>query len=65
MKNIVNYLLIVLFFIVYLKIIQFFVWRHLPIHSSFGVLVGTLFVLIITVVLAIVTVNKIAEIIRT
>lgn len=64
MKNLVINLLRLLFLIVYMLIIHFFVWQYLPINNSVGVLVGSLLAIIISFVLALVTVNKLIDILR-
>ncbi|MCG7344754.1 hypothetical protein MHZ92_11455 [Sporosarcina sp. ACRSL] len=64
MKRFVNNLLKVLFFIGYLAIIHFFIWQHLPITTSTGVFVGTLLATLISLELAIITVNKLVDALR-
>ncbi len=64
MKRIATNGLILLFLTVYLLIIHFFVWVHLPIYSSTGVFLGSVLALLISLALAIVTVSKIVDILQ-
>ncbi|KGA95958.1 hypothetical protein AJ85_19665 [Alkalihalobacillus alcalophilus ATCC 27647 = CGMCC 1.3604] len=64
MQNIVLYLLRAVFLAIYILVFHFFVWSHLPINSSIGVLVGSLLVFLTSLVLAIFTSNKVVEVLR-
>lgn len=60
-KKIAEYLLIVIFFIIYILIFNF-IWDHLPAFSSIGVLLGSVIVLLISILLSIITTNKLIDV---
>ncbi|WP_368652585.1 hypothetical protein AB4Y30_12590 [Ornithinibacillus sp. 4-3] len=63
-KTIVKYILYIIFTLIYLWLIQTFIWNHLPIHSSAGVTIGSIIVFIISAVLAILTSDKIIKMLK-
>lgn len=62
-KRFADYILTAVFLVIYIMSFSV-VWRYIPISSSFGVLIGTLIVLIISAVLAIISSNKLIEAIK-
>lgn len=62
-KAFVKYLLIAMFMIGYLYILNL-LWTYLPIYTSLAVLVGSLFVIVISLLLSLLTMNKVIEAIR-
>ncbi len=64
MKQAVKMLLVALFLFTYINFIERFIWGYLPIGSSFTVLTGSIVVLVISLILSVITVEKIIEIIR-
>ncbi|UCZ53488.1 hypothetical protein LGQ02_01415 [Bacillus shivajii] len=65
MNNIVRYVLVIVFFIIYIMIANFIWNQFVIVDSSLGVLVGSLLAILIAIVLSIITVNKVVVVLQT
>ncbi|WP_438317039.1 hypothetical protein [Sporosarcina sp. FA9] len=62
-KRFVKYLLTVIFFIIYFKACEF-IWSYLPVSTSVAVLEGSIIVVVVSLVLAAISTNKVIGIIQ-